>query len=180
MLGGEGLLPLLLLVELLLLLLRGGLLCRASYHSCLSYPKIIIYAHGLQITQLEVDILNCSRQSLRRVENYSYVFKTRTVLRKFDRMKSAFYLYYSKRFLNASPFSKYHHPALSCCCWACLIDVCVFNLQVPRKLTSPVPGKMSYEDFVWFILSEEDKTSETALEYWFKWVQLKGCMSGML
>jgi len=39
---------------------------------------------------------------------------------------------------------------------------------VPRKLTSPVAGKMSYEDFVWFILSEEDKTSETALEYWFK------------
>ncbi|KAF5827169.1 hypothetical protein DUNSADRAFT_1196 [Dunaliella salina] len=44
--------------------------------------------------------------------------------------------------------------------------------QVPRKLTSPVPGKMSYEDFVWFILSEEDKTSETALDYWFKCVDL--------
>lgn len=31
---------------------------------------------------------------------------------------------------------------------------------------------MSYEDFVWFILSEEDKTTDTALEYWFKCVDL--------
>jgi serine/threonine-protein phosphatase 2A regulatory subunit B'' len=27
---------------------------------------------------------------------------------------------------------------------------------------------MGYEDFVWFILSEEDKTTETAMEYWFR------------
>lgn len=40
--------------------------------------------------------------------------------------------------------------------------------QVPRRFTSKVPGKMGYEDFVWFILSEEDKTSDTALEYWFR------------
>uniref|UniRef100_A0A7S0S199 EF-hand domain-containing protein n=1 Tax=Chlamydomonas leiostraca TaxID=1034604 RepID=A0A7S0S199_9CHLO len=44
--------------------------------------------------------------------------------------------------------------------------------QVPRKFASRVPGKMSYEDFVWFILSEEDKTTDTALEYWFKCVDL--------
>lgn len=31
---------------------------------------------------------------------------------------------------------------------------------------------MSYEDFVWFILSEEDKTTELSLEYWFKCVDL--------
>ncbi|GAQ79247.1 protein phosphatase 2 formerly 2A regulatory subunit B' [Klebsormidium nitens] len=44
--------------------------------------------------------------------------------------------------------------------------------QVPRRFTSGVPGKMSYEDFVWFILSEEDKTTELSLEYWFKCVDL--------
>ncbi|KAJ9518181.1 hypothetical protein QJQ45_010072 [Haematococcus lacustris] len=33
--------------------------------------------------------------------------------------------------------------------------------------TSSVPDMMSYEDFVWFILSEEDKSSDTALDYWF-------------
>lgn len=28
-------------------------------------------------------------------------------------------------------------------------------------------GKMDYQDFVWFILSEEDKTTDASLEYWF-------------
>ncbi|BBN11704.1 serine/threonine-protein phosphatase 2A regulatory subunit B'' [Marchantia polymorpha subsp. ruderalis] len=46
--------------------------------------------------------------------------------------------------------------------------------QVPRKFTSTVANKMGYEDFVWFILSEEDKSSEPSLEYWFKCVDLDG------
>jgi serine/threonine-protein phosphatase 2A regulatory subunit B'' len=41
-------------------------------------------------------------------------------------------------------------------------------LQAPRKFSSGVAGKMGYEDFVWFILSEEDKTTDTAMEYWFR------------
>lgn len=44
--------------------------------------------------------------------------------------------------------------------------------QAPKKFTCPEAGKMSYEDFVWFILSEEDKTSEPSLEYWFKCIDL--------
>ncbi|CAI9768361.1 unnamed protein product [Fraxinus pennsylvanica] len=44
--------------------------------------------------------------------------------------------------------------------------------QVPRKFTSKVEGKMGYEDFAYFILSEEDKSSETSLEYWFKCIDL--------
>jgi len=39
--------------------------------------------------------------------------------------------------------------------------------QVTRKFTSKVEGKMGYEDFVYFILSEEDKSSEPSLEYWY-------------
>lgn len=31
---------------------------------------------------------------------------------------------------------------------------------------------MGYEDFVWFILSEEDKTTDTAIEYWFRCADL--------
>ncbi|KAJ9185790.1 hypothetical protein P3X46_005382 [Hevea brasiliensis] len=46
--------------------------------------------------------------------------------------------------------------------------------QVPRKFTSRVEGKMGYEDFVYFILSEEDKSSEPSLEYWFKCIDLDG------
>eukprot|EP00195_Chlamydomonas_chlamydogama_P009651 CAMPEP_0202899244 /NCGR_PEP_ID=MMETSP1392-20130828/7527_1 /ASSEMBLY_ACC=CAM_ASM_000868 /TAXON_ID=225041 /ORGANISM="Chlamydomonas chlamydogama, Strain SAG 11-48b" /LENGTH=523 /DNA_ID=CAMNT_0049585371 /DNA_START=241 /DNA_END=1812 /DNA_ORIENTATION=- len=44
--------------------------------------------------------------------------------------------------------------------------------EVPRRFSSKQPGKMGYEDFVWFILSEEDKTTDTAMEYWFKCVDL--------
>ncbi|KVI09571.1 Calcium-binding EF-hand [Cynara cardunculus var. scolymus] len=44
--------------------------------------------------------------------------------------------------------------------------------QVPRKFTSKVEGKMGYEDFVYFILSEEDKSSEPSLE--FKCIDLDG------
>jgi serine/threonine-protein phosphatase 2A regulatory subunit B'' len=46
--------------------------------------------------------------------------------------------------------------------------------EVPRKLVAPEPGYMSYEDFCWFLLSEEDKSTPTALEYWFRCVDLDG------
>ncbi|KAL6210735.1 hypothetical protein ACLB2K_015967 [Fragaria x ananassa] len=46
--------------------------------------------------------------------------------------------------------------------------------QVPRKFTSKVEGKMGYEDFVYFMLSEEDKSCEPSLEYWFKCIDLDG------
>ncbi|XP_004495369.1 serine/threonine protein phosphatase 2A regulatory subunit B''beta-like [Cicer arietinum] len=46
--------------------------------------------------------------------------------------------------------------------------------QVPRKFSSKVEGKMNYEDFVHFILAEEDKSSEPSLEYWFKCIDLDG------
>ena len=31
---------------------------------------------------------------------------------------------------------------------------------------------MNYEDFVWFMLAEEDKTSIRSLRYWFKVIDL--------
>jgi len=44
--------------------------------------------------------------------------------------------------------------------------------QAPRRFVSGVEGKMGYEDFCWFILSEEDKTSPMSLEYWFLCIDL--------
>ncbi|THU69433.1 hypothetical protein C4D60_Mb08t14370 [Musa balbisiana] len=44
--------------------------------------------------------------------------------------------------------------------------------QVPRKFKSKADGKMSYEDFVYFILAEEDKSAEPSLE--FKCIDLDG------
>ncbi|RZC52165.1 hypothetical protein C5167_020585 [Papaver somniferum] len=46
--------------------------------------------------------------------------------------------------------------------------------QVPRRFTCKVEGKMGYEDFVYFMLSEEDKSSAPSLEYWFKCIDLDG------
>eukprot|EP00760_Papus_ankaliazontas_P034461 PhM_4_TR7208/c0_g1_i1/m.30713/K11583/PPP2R3; serine/threonine-protein phosphatase 2A regulatory subunit B'' len=43
-----------------------------------------------------------------------------------------------------------------------------------RRLTSGRPGKLNYEDFVWFCLSEEDKTSVQSLQYWFRAMDLDG------
>ena len=43
-----------------------------------------------------------------------------------------------------------------------------------RPLSSGAPNRMGYEDFVWFILSEEDKTSDSALCYWFRACDLNG------
>jgi serine/threonine-protein phosphatase 2A regulatory subunit B'' len=34
--------------------------------------------------------------------------------------------------------------------------------------------KMTYSDFVWFLLSEEDKKTQTAIEYWFRCLDLDG------
>ena len=36
--------------------------------------------------------------------------------------------------------------------------------QVPRKFKSEAKDKMNYEDFVWFMLSEEDKTTLRSLQ----------------
>lgn len=46
--------------------------------------------------------------------------------------------------------------------------------EVPKRFKSKVEGKMGYEDFVYFILAEEDKSSEPSLEYWFKCIDLDG------
>lgn len=44
--------------------------------------------------------------------------------------------------------------------------------QVTRKFASGVPNRMGYEDFCFFLLCEEDKTTEPSLRYWFDLVDL--------
>ena len=41
-----------------------------------------------------------------------------------------------------------------------------------RPLSSGVPDKLGYHDFIWLLLSEEDKTSDTAIAYWFRAIDL--------
>mmetsp|Transcript_24001 Transcript_24001/g.23920 ORF Transcript_24001/g.23920 Transcript_24001/m.23920 type:complete len:106 (-) Transcript_24001:376-693(-) len=44
--------------------------------------------------------------------------------------------------------------------------------QIPRKFKSDNPEKMLYDDFVWFMLCEEDKTTKRSLQYWFDIIDL--------
>ncbi|CCW69724.1 unnamed protein product [Phytomonas sp. Hart1] len=45
---------------------------------------------------------------------------------------------------------------------------------VGRRIRCGVEGYMGYEDFVWFCLSEEDKSTPQAIRYWFRILDLDG------
>lgn len=68
--------------------------------------------------------------------------------------------------IDKEDFSRYEGHALS----RKAIDR-IFS-QVPRKFTSGQEGKMGYDDFVWFMLCEEDKTTKKSLDYWFSVIDL--------
>ena len=42
----------------------------------------------------------------------------------------------------------------------------IFSGAVTRGATQR-EGKMSYTEFVWFLIAEEDKRHPTAIEYWY-------------
>lgn len=41
-----------------------------------------------------------------------------------------------------------------------------------RKVKCPTIDRFGYEDFIWFVLCEEDKTTNQSLEYWFRCVDI--------
>ncbi|KAM9319230.1 serine/threonine-protein phosphatase 2A regulatory subunit B'' subunit beta-like [Gastrophryne carolinensis] len=50
----------------------------------------------------------------------------------------------------------------------------IFSGAVTRGRKVQKEGKISYADFVWFLLSEEDKKAQTSIEYWFRCMDLDG------
>ncbi|XP_028846281.1 serine/threonine-protein phosphatase 2A regulatory subunit B'' subunit beta isoform X6 [Denticeps clupeoides] len=50
----------------------------------------------------------------------------------------------------------------------------IFSGTVTRDRKVKKQGRLSYEDFVWFLISEEDKKTETSIEYWFRCMDLDG------
>ena len=46
--------------------------------------------------------------------------------------------------------------------------------QVPRRFRGNTENKMGFEDFIVFMISEEDKSSDVAKEYWFRVLDLDG------
>ncbi|EGG15826.1 hypothetical protein DFA_09495 [Cavenderia fasciculata] len=66
-------------------------------------------------------------------------------------------------YIGASDLSRYSNFSLTDKIVSRIIESPVFT-EDPRYYGS----KLSYKNFVWFILSEEDKTNNTSIEYWFK------------
>ncbi|KFZ62367.1 Serine/threonine-protein phosphatase 2A regulatory subunit B'' subunit alpha [Podiceps cristatus] len=50
----------------------------------------------------------------------------------------------------------------------------IFSGAVVRGNEVQKEGRMSYADFVWLLISEEDKRSATSIEYWFRCMDLDG------
>ncbi|KAK2538653.1 Ppp2r3a [Columba livia] len=50
----------------------------------------------------------------------------------------------------------------------------IFSGAVVRGNEVQKQGRMSYADFVWLLISEEDKRSATSIEYWFRCMDLDG------
>ncbi|XP_028655831.1 serine/threonine-protein phosphatase 2A regulatory subunit B'' subunit beta isoform X2 [Erpetoichthys calabaricus] len=50
----------------------------------------------------------------------------------------------------------------------------IFSGAVTRDKKMLKERRMSYADFVWFLISEEDKKSSTSIEYWFRCMDLDG------
>ncbi|NXJ02016.1 P2R3B phosphatase, partial [Psophia crepitans] len=50
----------------------------------------------------------------------------------------------------------------------------IFSGAVTRGRKAQKYGKISYADFVWFLISEEDKKTPTSIEYWFRCMDLDG------
>ncbi|XP_055502151.1 serine/threonine-protein phosphatase 2A regulatory subunit B'' subunit alpha isoform X2 [Leucoraja erinacea] len=50
----------------------------------------------------------------------------------------------------------------------------IFSGAVTRGNCVQRDGRMSYADFVWFLLSEEDKKNSTSMEYWFRAMDIDG------
>lgn len=69
-------------------------------------------------------------------------------------------------YINKEVFSKYDGHSLG----KKAVDR-IFE-QIPRKFVSEKKDYMSFEDFTWYLLSEEDKTNRTSITYWFKLIDL--------
>lgn len=51
---------------------------------------------------------------------------------------------------------------------------CVTRGRSKQNVQNGQNARMSYTDFVWFLLAEEDKNHPTAIEYWFRCMDIDG------
>ncbi|XP_007435099.1 serine/threonine-protein phosphatase 2A regulatory subunit B'' subunit alpha isoform X1 [Python bivittatus] len=72
-------------------------------------------------------------------------------------------------YINQSDLTRYNDQALS----SRIIER-IFTGAVLRGSQEHKENQMSYADFVWFLISEEDKRCPTSIEYWFRCMDLDG------
>lgn len=46
--------------------------------------------------------------------------------------------------------------------------------EIPTRFTSAVPGRMGYEDFIRFLLCDQDRSTDRSVEYWFHLFDIDG------
>uniref|UniRef100_A0A1I8NZS2 EF-hand domain-containing protein n=1 Tax=Stomoxys calcitrans TaxID=35570 RepID=A0A1I8NZS2_STOCA len=74
--------------------------------------------------------------------------------------------------INQDDLARHSDHALSTRIVERIFSGCVTRSD--NKKTPEDEPKMSYTDFVWFLLSEEDKRTPTAIEYWFRCMDIDG------
>uniref|UniRef100_T1E474 Serine/threonine-protein phosphatase 2A regulatory subunit alpha-like protein n=1 Tax=Crotalus horridus TaxID=35024 RepID=T1E474_CROHD len=72
-------------------------------------------------------------------------------------------------YINQNDLARYNDQALS----SRIIER-IFTGAVLRGSQEQKENQMSYADFVWFLISEEDKRCLTSIEYWFRCMDLDG------
>ncbi|XP_053435484.1 serine/threonine-protein phosphatase 2A regulatory subunit B'' subunit beta isoform X1 [Nycticebus coucang] len=72
-------------------------------------------------------------------------------------------------FIDAQDLARHNDHAIS----SRMVDR-IFSGAVTRGRKVQKEGKISYADFVWFLISEEDKKTPTSIEYWFRCMDLDG------
>ncbi|KAJ7325022.1 hypothetical protein JRQ81_018042 [Phrynocephalus forsythii] len=76
-------------------------------------------------------------------------------------------------YISQKDLARYNDQALS----SRIIER-IFSGAVLRGIQEHKENQMSYADFVWLLISEEDKRTPTSIEYWFRCMDLDG--DGML
>ncbi|XP_068628398.1 uncharacterized protein [Battus philenor] len=76
-------------------------------------------------------------------------------------------------FIDKHDLARHNDHALSSRMIERVLSGCVTRGN-QNRLTPDGEPRMSYTEFVWFLLAEEDKTHPTAIEYWYRCMDLDG------
>lgn len=76
--------------------------------------------------------------------------------------------------IDQNDLARHNDHALSLRMIERIFSGCVTRGGMKNRNMGPNGPRITYTDFVWFLLSEEDKSNPTAIEYWFRCMDLDG------